>query len=131
MPGSNVAPMLDERTPTRKCVILTVGFASMMLSAYYSSELLGALLVPVMKRPPTNLDHLEHDLLSGDMRTMFVSRNTIFESELREKKYHTARMLQSVWAVYPPNIVINVDDAVQELEGKWVLGIFPSNPQTL
>jgi hypothetical protein len=51
------------------------------------------------------------------MQTMFVVRNTVFESELREKKYHLAQMLKNVWSMHPPQIVSNISEAVQLLKG--------------
>ncbi len=73
-----------------------------MLTAFYNSQQLSALLIPPKKYITTNIDHLEADLLSGHLKTAFMRQNGSLEVELKSGNYTLARQLQTVWQTHPP-----------------------------
>ncbi len=105
MPGSCTQALTNERGWTKKVIIISINFTLLMLTSYYQCQQLSALLVPQQLRIPKNIDHLETDMLDGNIKTAFTTVNRSIEVELYTGTFRLARMMQKIWHKHPPNYI--------------------------
>ncbi len=115
LPGSPNERLPRDKFVTTNIISLTISVATFMLISYYQCEQLSALLVPPKRPMFTDIQHLNHDLLDGRVRTLFLTVNGNMEIELKSGTFKLAKQLQNVWQQFPPSHdghILNNADAV-------------------